>query len=311
MLMLDTPLDEAPDIGSAELGPEVADAAAARHVREGRGSREALVTIDSDGDRRAIPYSRLAERAADVAAALAVLGIGAGDRVLTLLPRGWELHATMLGSLAAGAGFSALTRIPRLPLSDASPGARALVTTADLLAPCATAIDASGLPVELLLAGPGAEGIPGARSLTSLLASVVSSPAAVGITSTPSRVAGLRPEDVVWRPGGERGRPADPVADLPALVSGATLISDEGDLNVDRWYSVVEDERVTVWCLTAEDLRWLRWAGAGFAESHRLWSLRRIIVLGEDPAPRDRIWATQALGAPVRLGRLTHPWWAA
>ena len=309
---------DSPTAADADSLDSIADSAVDRHVRRGLGSREAIRFIDPDGDSRSVTYARLSDQGRRFAGALDLLGIPAGTVVLTLLPRRWELHTSMVGALRHGS--SVLPLASSLGPSSATgrlnhPSARILVTTDELRRRHLTRLpDDSALT--MLVTGPIEGPLPlGAYDLRSLMAQapdIVSAPTdEVSATvlhqlTDPPRYDGRltatgwhRPTDVVWYAADSDWITADPSVDLPTLMSGATAVVDEGEFDVDRWYSIVERERVTVWYLGADDLRWLRWAGAEAAEQHDLMSLRHIITVGEPPSSRLLTWARETLGVPV------------
>ena len=89
-------------------GLNIAHEAVDRHVTDGHGDRLAFVFLSRSAARRAITYSQLAALSNRVAGALVRLGVQPGDRVFTLMDRRLELYITALGTLKAGATYSAL-----------------------------------------------------------------------------------------------------------------------------------------------------------------------------------------------------------
>ena len=77
-------------------GLNIAYEAVDRHVLDGNGRRIAIRWIGSGGSKRDISYAELSQAASRFANALKDLGIGAGDRVFSLLGRVPELHITVL-----------------------------------------------------------------------------------------------------------------------------------------------------------------------------------------------------------------------
>ena len=72
----------------------------------------------------------------------------------------------------------------------------------------------------------------------------------------------LHPDDVFWctaDPGWVTGTSYGIIA---PLAHGVTSIVDEGDFDAERWYRILEDERVTVWYTAPTALRMLMQAGA-------------------------------------------------
>lgn len=124
----------------------------------------AFTVVEQDLSRRELTYGHLTERSQRAAAALAELGVGAGDRVATLMGKGEDLVVTLLGIWRLGAThiplFTAfapsaiaqrlLPSRPRVVVCDASQ--RSKLDSEQLCGPEAgwtvvTADDGSGEPV--------------------------------------------------------------------------------------------------------------------------------------------------------------------
>lgn len=114
----------------------------------------------------------------------------------------------------------------------------------------------------------------------------------------------LRPGDVFWctaDPGWVTGTSYGIVA---PLTRGATLVVDEGDLEPDRWYRILQDEQVDVWYTAPTAIRMLMRAGAEAARGYDLSRLRLAASVGE-PLDREAVrWGERALGQPIR-----DTWW--
>ena len=93
------------------------------------------------------------------------------------------------------------------------------------------------------------------------------------------------------------GSPAPPTASSTPLVHGVTSIVDEADFDAERWYRILEEERVSVWYTAPTAIRMLMKAGAELREAARL------------PAPalhRERGRAAQPRGRLVGHGGVRH-----
>lgn len=114
----------------------------------------------------------------------------------------------------------------------------------------------------------------------------------------------LRPGDVFWctaDPGWVTGTSYGIVA---PLTRGATLVVDEGELEPERWYRILQDERVDVWYTAPTAIRMLMRAGAETARSFDLSRLRLAASVGEPLDPEAVRWGERALGLPIR-----DTWW--
>jgi acetyl-CoA synthetase len=316
-------------------GLNIAHEAVDRHVAAGRGDHVAL-RFTSVGHR--ITYTELAGLTNRFANVLESLGVGRGDRVATLLGRKPPLYVTALGAMKRGAVylplFSAFGPEPvcqRLDLGSA----RVLVTSAALYRRKVLPVR-DRLPLlrhVLLVDEPGS--LEGVRSFEELLdaasdryeipATSGEDPAILhftsGTTGAPkgavhvhSAVVGhlatalmaldLHPDDVFWctaDPGWVTGTSYGIVAPLAA---GVTSVVDDGEFDADRWYGVIERERVTVWYTAPTAVRMLMRAGAEAAAAHELGSLRFVASVGEPLNPEAVRWGAEVLGMPIH-----DTWW--
>ncbi|WP_033442233.1 hybrid non-ribosomal peptide synthetase/type I polyketide synthase [Saccharothrix sp. NRRL B-16314] len=112
------------------------------------------------GDGVELRYRDVDERANRIAARLRARGVGRGDVVAVLLPRGPDLITAVLGVLKSGAAY--------LPLDPGLPAARSAFCVEDssavLLLTTAGAPDWAGLPVQLVEDVDGSDFVPGGGS---------------------------------------------------------------------------------------------------------------------------------------------------
>ncbi len=78
----------------------------AEHLLRHDGDDEAIVALDERGRRRVLTWAQLRARVAEVAAALAADGVGAGDRVAAFMPNTLETVVAMLATTSLGAIWS-------------------------------------------------------------------------------------------------------------------------------------------------------------------------------------------------------------
>jgi acetyl-CoA synthetase len=288
-----------------------------------------------------LTYAELKRVTDRFAGVLERLEVGRGERVFALAGRIPELYVAALGTLKHGSVFcplfSAFGPEPieqRMRLGDA----RVLVTTTALYRRKVSELR-ERLPglAHILLVGDADEiaAIPEASDLAALM-DAETDPYAIartspedmallhftsGTTGTPKgavhvheavvahRATGelvldLRPGDVFWctaDPGWVTGTSYGIIA---PLTLGATCVIDEAELQVDRWYGILENERVTVWYTAPTALRMLMRAGAEVAQEYDLSSLRFIASVGEPLNPEVVIWGQDAFGMPVH-----DNWW--
>ena len=114
----------------------------------------------------------------------------------------------------------------------------------------------------------------------------------------------LHPDDVFWctaDPGWVTGTSYGIISPLTNCV---TMVVDEGEFDVERWYSTLERERVTVWYTAPTAVRRLMRAGPEPVSEHDLSALRFIASVGEPLNPEAVIWARETLGLPIH-----DNWW--
>jgi acetyl-CoA synthetase len=323
-------------------GLNIAYEAVDRHVHAGRGGTIALRWLGKDGTRREFSYADLAKASNRFANLLRQLGLGKGDRVFALLGRVPELYIAALGSLKAGCVFSPLFSAfgpepvrARLTLGDA----RALVTNGLLYRRKVAGLRDSLPGLKYILLAPEAEGSSGGESGTLALQDELTrcpdafeipptdpeDPALLhftsGTTGTPKgalhvhaaviahHITGklaldLHPDDVFWctaDPGWVTGTSYGLIA---PLTNGVTMVVDECDFDVERWYRILAEERVTVWYTAPTAVRMMIRAGESVARGYDLAALRFMASVGEPLNPEAVEWGRIALGRPFH-----DNWW--
>lgn len=320
-------------------GLNIAYEAVDRHVAEGRGGKEALRFVQADGGTRSVSYGDLADQTNRFAAVLRSLGVGRGERVFSLLGRSPGLYVAVLGTFKNGSVFcplfSAFGPEPvrqRLHLG----AGRVLVTTKTLyrkkVAPLRDTlpelrhvllVDADGSPepgtldLARLLAGADpidavADTQPEDMALLHFTSGTTGTPkgaihvhgAVAAHYATGLYALDLHPDDIYWctaDPGWVTGTSYGIIA---PLVHGVTAIVDEEELDADRWYRILAEQRVTVWYTAPTALRMLMKAAAERAAGHDLSALRFIASVGEPLNPEAVVWGQDVLGLPVH-----DNWW--
>ncbi len=328
-------LDGLPDGRGLNIAHEAVD----RHVLHGDGVRTALRVIAPDGGLTEVSYAELAGLTSAFAHALDGLGVAPGEVVFSLLGRGVDTYVTALGTLKHTSVFSPLFTAfgpepirQRLTLGHG----RVLVTTTGLYRRRVEPMREE-LPelahVLLVDAAPGE--VAGTLSLPELLArsertydipaTDPETPALLhftsGTTGTPkgalhvheavvahhataSYALGLGRDDVFWctaDPGWVTGTSYGIVA---PLTHGSTVVCDSGEFAPRRWYSILQDQHVTVWYTAPTALRMLMRAGAGLLEGYDLSALRHIASVGEPLNPEVVEWGQETFHRPV-----LDNWW--
>ena len=91
---------------------------------------------------------------------------------------------------------------------------------------------------------------------------------------------------------------------IAPLLHGVTAVVDEEEIDADRWYRILAEQRVTVWYTAPTALRMLMRAGAAPAAEHDLSALRFVASVGEPLNPEVVVWGQEAWGLPVH-----DNWW--
>jgi acetyl-CoA synthetase len=323
-------------------GLNIAHEAVDRHVIAGRGDTVAMRFIGLDGARTEFTYAALAEETARFADVLRQLGVGKGDRVFSLLGRRPELYVTALGTLRNGSVFcpmfSAFGPDPvrdRMTIGDA----KVLVTTTALYKRKVAAWAGALATLDhVLLVDGNAESVGGGdrvhdyhqlmRQAAGDLTIAHTQPEDMALLHFTSGTTGkpkgavhvhdavlahmitgrwaldLRPGDVFWctaDPGWVTGTSYGIVA---PLTNGVTLIVDQAEFDAERWYGILQDEKVTVWCTAPTAIRMLMKLGAEVARTYDLSSLRFMASVGEPLNPEAVVWGNETFGRPFH-----DNWW--
>jgi acetyl-CoA synthetase len=322
------------------VGLNIAYHALDRHVSEGRGEKLALRWLGKNDERRDFTYRELLRLSNRFANLLLDLGVGEGDRVFSLLGRVPELYVTALGTLRNGSVFSPLFSAfgpepvrTRMAIGEA----KVLVTTAAYYRRKVAdwRHELPGLQHVLLIDHSGALQLAGTTDFEEAMAKASMEPrlAATGpenlallhfTSGTTGRPKGamhvheavlahhvtgryaldLHPEDVFWctaDPGWVTGTSYGIIA---PLTNGVTMIVDEAEFDAERWYRILQDERVTVWYTAPTAIRMLMKTGDEVARKYDLWRLRFLASVGEPLNPEAVVWSHRVYGRPFH-----DNWW--
>ena len=322
-------------------GLNIAHEAVDRHAHGPRADHLALRWLGRRGAVRELTYAELGRETSRFANALAGLGIGKGDLVAALAGRIPELYVAALGTLKHRSVFSPLFSAfgpepvrTRLAMGNA----KALVTTELLYARKVAALRDSLPHLEhvILVGEGGAEtDVPGTHDLRRLLDAAddvyeigPTDPEDValvhftsGTTGTPKgavhvhgaivshHITGklaldLHPDDVFWCTADPGWVTGTSYGIISPLSNGVTMIADEGDFEAQRWYGILESERVSVWYTAPTAIRMMMKAGVELVREHEYPSLRFLASVGEPLHPAGVVWGEQAFGVPFH-----DNWW--
>ncbi|MEQ8652103.1 MAG: acetate--CoA ligase [Kiloniellales bacterium] len=330
-------LDGLPD-GGLNIAYEAVD----RQVLHGRGEKTALRWLGRNGIREEISYAALNARTNRFVNLLRRLGLRRGERVFCLAGRVPDVYVAALGTMKNGSVFSPLFSAfgpepirTRMELGDA----RILVTTAALYRRKIAAWRGAlpNLKHVLLIDGDG-DGDGGEDGLIDLSDALAAENTEAEIAATaPDDIAllhftsgttgppkgaihchaavichhmsgrfalDIHPEDIFWctaDPGWVTGTSYGIIA---PLTIGATLVVDEAEFDVERWYRILQDEKITVWYTSPTAIRMLMKAGSAFARSYDTSALRFMASVGEPLNPEAVVWGQKTFGMPFH-----DNWW--
>ena len=322
-------------------GINICHEALERHLGTAAADKVALRWIDRAGavhDHTYADLSRLTSRFANL---LTDLGIQPQERVFALAGRIPELYIAALGSLKYRAVFcplfSAFGPEPiqsRMQIGEAA----VLVTTATLYQRKVAKIRAM-LPTlrEVLLVGSDEEiaALPDTRNLRQLMAQAKdrftiepTDPEELALLHFTSGTTGkpkgamhvhaaviahretgrialdLHPDDIFWctaDPGWVTGTSYGIVA---PLTLGCTMIVDEEEFDAQRWYRILEQQRVTVWYTAPTAIRMLMKLGDELPARHDLSRLCFMASVGEPLNSEAVVWGQETFGIPFH-----DNWW--
>lgn len=284
-------------------------------------------------------YSDLAKQTSRFASVLTTLGFEQGSRVFSLAGRLPLLYIAALGTLKAGFVFTPLFSAfgpqpirSRMEIGEAN----VLITTMSLYRK-KIAKWWHELPYlkAILLIDASGELDQGCYSLTELMelgdenfSCVLTSSEDMallhftsGTTGKPKGVVhvhqavvahkpsayyalDLHATDIYWctaDPGWVTGTTYGIIA---PLCLGATMIVDEAEFDVERWYQILEQQQVNVWYSAPTAIRMLMKAGGEIRAQYDLSHLRFIASVGEPLNPEAVLWSEQVLGLPFH-----DNWW--
>ncbi|MEX0638681.1 MAG: AMP-binding protein, partial [Burkholderiales bacterium] len=312
-------------------GLNIAHEAVDRHAAGPLAGRVALRWLGMNDTRRDVTYGELAALSNRFANVLRSLGVAKGDAVFVLCGRIPELYAAVLGGLKCGAVvsplFAAFGPEPLMTRINLGRG-KVLVTTEALyerkvrkiagemptlahVLKVDTDVDRAKLEaasdrfdIEMTTADDasflhftsGTTGMPkGAQHVHG---------AAVMHYATGKVALDLHEEDIFWctaDPGWITGTSYGIVA---PLLHGVTSVVDEAEFDAERWYAILEAEKVSVWYTAPTAIRMLMKAGVDSAKQRSYPALRFIASVGEPLNPEAVWWGMDAFGMPIH-----DNWW--
>jgi acetyl-CoA synthetase len=322
-------------------GINIAHETVDRHANSSLRDHLAIRWLGKKGEVWDYTYGQLRDLTNRFANALQGLGVNKGDRVYVLAGRIPELYIVALGTLKHRSVFcplfSAFGPEPirtRLTIG----GAKVLVTTQSLYERKVKSLRAS-LPFleHIVLIGDDHEftNVPDTLDYRRLIENSSNSYTVQptdaedrallhftsGTTGTPKgalhvhgavvahHITGklaldFHEDDIFWctaDPGWVTGTSYGIIA---PLTNGITSIIDEGDFDAERWYGILQSQKVTIWYSAPTAIRMLMKAGSELISKYDLRSLRFLSSVGEPLNPEAVVWSKEAFGLPFH-----DNWW--
>jgi acetyl-CoA synthetase len=334
---LSVELDHLPEGRGLNIAHEAVD----RHAMGPLADKLALRWLGKTGAKRDFTYRQLSTLSNQFANVLQNLGIGKGDVVFVLSGRIPALYIAALGTFKNNNVFSPLFSAfgpEPIQVRMESGKGRVLVTTSQLYKRKVASIR-ERLPDlrHILIADLDAkdEAPAGTENLQALMDAASTEftipPTAPedmallhftsGTTGKPKgaihvhqaviahHITGkyaldMHADDIFWctaDPGWVTGTSYGIIA---PLTNGISSLIDEAEFDAERWYRILQDEKVTVWYTAPTAIRMLMKMGPDIAGKYDLSALRFISSVGEPLNPEAVVWGRDVLGLPFH-----DNWW--
>jgi acetyl-CoA synthetase len=322
-----------------EGGINIAYEAVDRHVDEGFGEQSALIWWPKTSKRKHYTYQHLKEQSNCFANLLTSLNVKKGHLICSLTERAPILYTALLGTLKVGAVFSPLfSNFGPQPIQSRMEigGARVLITSARLykrkisawrhqLKSLRTVLlydckgncppDCINLDIVLDQQSDLFHIVPTSKHDTALLHFTS------GTTGKPKGVVHLHkavihhkysgycaldihPQDIFWCTADPGWVTGISYCVISPLCNRATIIVDQAEFDTQRWYEVLEKEKVNVWYTAPTAIRMLMKAGDELCKQYDLSELRFLASVGEPLNPEAVIWSEKVFGKPFH-----DNWW--
>lgn len=328
-------LDGLPDGRGLNIAHEAVD----RHAAGELADKVALRWLGKGGQQRDYSYRSLREWSNRFANLLRGLGIGKGERVFSLSARVPELYFAALGTLKNTSVFcplfSAFGPEPIAQRLERGDG-RVLVTSERLYRKKVAGLRSALPRLEFVLLtdapedrGDNVFSLPGLlkaaspdftipptdpedMALLHFTSGTTGMPkGAIHVHNavlthylTGKYVLDLHPGDVFWCTADCGWVTGTSYGIIAPLTHGVTNLVDEADFETERWYRILEKQRVTVWYTAPTAIRMLMRSRFDPRERFDLSSLRLVHSVGEPLNPEAVVWGQEALGLPIH-----DNWW--
>jgi acetyl-CoA synthetase len=322
-------------------GLNIAHEAVDRHANGALSDKLALRWLGRSGGVRDFTFKDLSNATSRFANVLSSLGVGKGDRVFALSGRLPELYIAALGTLKNASVFSPLFSAfgPEPITARMTIGEGAVLVTTEALYKRKIAGIRERLPAlrHVLLIGDGKTptSVDGTHDLMTLMAEASdqfdippTDPEDMALLHFTSGTTGrpkgaihvhgaviahhitgryaldFHPDDVFWCTADPGWVTGTSYGIISPLTNGVTMIVDEAEFDAERWYGVLQDQKVTVWYTAPTAIRMLMRLGGEIVRKYDLSSLRFMSSVGEPLNPEAVIWGQETFGIPFH-----DNWW--
>ncbi len=320
-------------------GLNIAHEAIDRHANSALADKTAMLWLGQDGEREIYSFARMKRETARFANVLKNLGLGKGDRVFTLSPRIPELYISVIGILKNQnvicplfSQFGPEPILQRMQRGDA----KVLLTTKKLFKKKIKPI-LDKLPELrfILLMDTDEHESEKILSFSSLMESASDTfeipptdPEDMSILHFTSGTTGmpkgvvhvhravythwmsgryaldLHPDDIYWCTADPGWVTGTSYGIITPWIFGVTNIIYEGEFDAVNWYTVLQDEKVSVWYTAPTAIRRLMRLDIEPTQEYDLSALRLIQSVGEPLNPEAVTWGEEKLKLPIH-----DNWW--
>lgn len=325
--------------GLSSGGLNIAHEAIDRHANGPLATKTALLWLGRNGERASFTFADMKKQTAKFANVLTTLGLLKGERVFTLSTRLPELYIAAIGILKNRnvlcplfSQFGPEPILQRMQRGDAS----ALLTTKTLYEKKIRPI-LDQLPELrfILLIDADQDESEQVRSLKKLMDTasdtyeiLPTDPEDMSILHFTSGTTGmpkgvvhvhkaaythwtsgkyvldLHPNDIYWCTADPGWVTGTSYGIITPWLHGVTNVVDEAEFDAIRWYSTLQNEKVSVWYTAPTAIRRLMRMDSNPTKEYDLSHLRLIQSVGEPLNPEAVVWGVEKLKIPIH-----DNWW--
>lgn len=320
-------------------GLNIAHEAIDRHANGSFADKAALLWLGENGERKKYTFMEMKKESAKFANVLTSLGILKGDRVFTLSTRLPELYIAAIGILKNRSVLCPLfSQFGPEPILQrlVRGNAKALLTTKNLFDKKVRPIldQLPELHTVILIDAPEDENDqirslkrlidnasdvyeilptdPEDMSILHFTSGTTGMPKGVvhvhkamfNLWSSGKYVLDLHPNDIYWCTADPGWVTGTSYGIITPWLHGVTNVVDEAEFDAVRWYSTLQNEKISVWYTAPTAIRRLMRLDNEPIKEYDLSHLRLIQSVGEPLNPEAVVWGSEKLKLPIH-----DNWW--